>query len=85
MDSLCATIESVSSLLELFRGRASIISNRTVYTFVGEGLDPVHLTYRELDLRAKAVASELQRVSQPGDRALLLFPAGLDFVTAFFQ
>ncbi len=41
------------------------------------------LSYRELDLRARRVAAALGRVCAPGDRALLLFPEGVDFAAAF--
>lgn len=41
------------------------------------------LSYRELDLRARCVAAALGRVCVPGDRALLLFPDGVDFAVAF--
>jgi acyl-CoA synthetase (AMP-forming)/AMP-acid ligase II len=41
------------------------------------------LSYRELDLAARCVATGLARVCRPGDRALLLFPEGIDFAVAF--
>jgi acyl-CoA synthetase (AMP-forming)/AMP-acid ligase II len=41
------------------------------------------LTYGELDQRARAVSAELVNASEPGDRVLLLFPPGLEFVVAF--
>jgi acyl-CoA synthetase (AMP-forming)/AMP-acid ligase II len=48
------------------------------------GLEIGHLTYADLDLRARAIAAGLQKISSAKDRILLLFPPGLDFVTAFF-
>ena len=42
------------------------------------------LTYAELDKQARIIAAQLQKISTPGDRALLLYPAGLDFLKAFF-
>ncbi|MFJ8630147.1 fatty acyl-AMP ligase [Streptomyces sp. NPDC093568] len=42
------------------------------------------LTYSELDARARRLAVRLHRGGvEPGDRAVLLYPAGLDFLTAF--
>jgi acyl-CoA synthetase (AMP-forming)/AMP-acid ligase II len=41
------------------------------------------LSYRELDLAARRVAAALATVCAPGDRALLLFPEGIDFAAAF--
>jgi len=34
--------------------------------------------------RAQAIGSELQALAAPGDRAMLLFPPGLEFIPAFF-
>ncbi|KIH99630.1 hypothetical protein LP52_07010 [Streptomonospora alba] len=42
------------------------------------------LSYGELAERARAVAAPLREIAAPGDRALLLFPPGLDFVVALF-
>ncbi|MEU5881412.1 fatty acyl-AMP ligase [Spirillospora sp. NPDC047279] len=41
------------------------------------------LTYGELDRAARAVAARLLEFAGPGDRALLQFPAGPEFVPAF--
>ena len=41
-------------------------------------------TYAELDRRARAIAAWLQSLGLQGERALLLYPAGLDFIAAFF-
>ncbi len=38
----------------------------------------------DLDRRARAIAVQLRAHCVPGDRALLVFPAGLDFLTSFF-
>src|SRR5262249_13614875 len=46
--------------------------------------DEHNLTYGTLDRRATALAARLQRICAPGDRALLLYGPGLDYVTAFF-
>jgi len=56
-----------------------------VFTFLGDGeAEADRLTYGELDRRARAIAAALEATCAPGDRALLLFPPGLDFVAAFF-
>lgn len=41
------------------------------------------LSYGELDQHAREIASHLLQTLEPGDRALLVYPAGLEFVTAF--
>ena len=38
----------------------------------------------ELDRRARVIAARLQLELSPGDRALLVYPAGLEFIAAFF-
>jgi acyl-CoA synthetase (AMP-forming)/AMP-acid ligase II len=46
--------------------------------------DEVQLTYGQLHAAAQAIAGNLQDQTCPGDRALLCFPPGLEFITAFF-
>ena len=41
------------------------------------------LTWSQLSARAEAVAAELGEVARPGERAALLMPQGLDYVTGF--
>ncbi|MFJ3925005.1 fatty acyl-AMP ligase [Streptomyces sp. NPDC090022] len=75
-----------SSVLHLLRRHAAERPNRTAVTFVHDLEAPdgaQSLTYAELDAEARRVASWLQEHCAPGDRALLLHPAGLPFVTAF--
>jgi acyl-CoA synthetase (AMP-forming)/AMP-acid ligase II len=47
------------------------------------GVAGQRLSYSELDRSARSIAAWLQQRCRPGDRALLLFPAGLDFTQAF--
>jgi acyl-CoA synthetase (AMP-forming)/AMP-acid ligase II len=42
------------------------------------------MTYGEIDRQARAVAVALQRDGLEGERALLLYPSGLPFVSAFY-
>ena len=76
-----------SSLVELVRSRAREKDTRASYTFLdggGQSSGEQSLTCSELDERARAVAATLANVASPGDRALLLYPPGLDFIPAFF-
>jgi acyl transferase domain-containing protein/acyl-CoA synthetase (AMP-forming)/AMP-acid ligase II/acyl carrier protein len=74
-----------SNFVELFRRRSAIQNSQTAFIFLENGEDEAgRLTYGELDLQAQAIAATLQERVQPGDRALLLYPAGLDFISAFF-
>ena len=46
--------------------------------------DHASLTYAQLDRRARAIAACLQDMGVAGQCVLLVYPPGLDFVTAFF-
>ncbi|MFD0313329.1 SDR family NAD(P)-dependent oxidoreductase [Streptomyces flavalbus] len=49
----------------------------------GEG-EPQRLTNAEVDLRARAIAAVLRERFPVGERALILCPAGLDYMVSFF-
>ena len=53
------------------------------YLYDGEE-DVQRLTYRQLDQQARKIASELACRSLCGERVLLLYPSGLQFVAALF-
>ncbi len=75
--------EQPQTLHALLAQRAAIFGDQTAYTYLGVHGDDV-VSYAELNRRAKAIAVEVRKVAKPGDRALLVFPAGLDFITSFF-
>ncbi len=76
---------SCDSLVDLLRRRAETCGQKQAFCFVSaDGSDEASLSYVELDERARAIAAELQAIAPPGARALLLYPPGLDFVSAFF-
>jgi amino acid adenylation domain-containing protein len=55
------------------------------YSFLlDEDTQPDSLTYGHLDWRARAIAAMLQRQAACGERVLLLYPPGLDYLAAFF-
>ena len=47
-------------------------------------VEDLQLTYAQLDRRARAIAARLSDLGMHGERVLLLFPPGLDFVVGFF-
>jgi len=72
------------SFIDVVRERAGRLGERCAFTFLGDGEAPSELlTYREVDRKARSIAADLQRRGTAGERVLLLFPPGLDFVTAF--
>src|SRR5436305_10231105 len=74
-----------STLVDLLRWRALHQPDRLAYTFLLDGeTSELHLTYRELERRALAIAAALRLARAKGGRALLLYPPGLDFIEGFF-
>jgi FkbH-like protein len=43
-----------------------------------------NLNFPQLDLRARAIAAQLQESLKPRDRVILTFPPGIEFIAAFF-
>jgi acyl-CoA synthetase (AMP-forming)/AMP-acid ligase II len=77
--------ETCSTLVELLRERAVQGGDRLAYSFLEDGVsEGERLTFRELDEHARRIAGWLQASHAKAERALLLFPAGLDFLKAFF-
>ena len=75
--------EPPRTLHALLAQRAAMFGDRTAYTYLGvQGNDVI--SFAELNRRAQAIAGRVLQVAKPGDRALLVFPAGLDFITSFF-
>ncbi|MEM8866549.1 MAG: AMP-binding protein, partial [Planctomycetota bacterium] len=74
-----------TDLVGLLRQRATRQPHQRAFTFLVDGdNERQHVTYEQLDQRARAVAVDLQSRGLAGERALLLYPSGLDFVAAFF-
>ncbi|WP_416336925.1 fatty acyl-AMP ligase [Crocosphaera sp. UHCC 0190] len=78
-------IESPSNLLDLLRWRAINQSTQKAYTFLQNGeTELVNLTYQDLDLQARNIAAKMQSLGVAGERALLLYSPGIEFISAFF-
>jgi acyl-CoA synthetase (AMP-forming)/AMP-acid ligase II len=81
----CLPAQSCSTFVELLRRRASADRDRTAYSFLADAATVTGaLTYGELDHQARAIAATLQAFGLAGERALLLYPPGLDYVAALF-
>ncbi|MEB3370990.1 fatty acyl-AMP ligase [Saccharopolyspora mangrovi] len=73
------------ALPDTLQRRSAADAGRRAYVFLDEhGQEQSVLTYGDLHARALAVASRLRQLCRPGDRAVLLFPPGLDFIVAYF-
>lgn len=74
-----------SNLLTLLRARQAADPRRVLFSFLdNNGLTCAELTARALDERARAIAALLQARGMHGQRALLAYPAGPEFVVALF-
>jgi acyl-CoA synthetase (AMP-forming)/AMP-acid ligase II len=73
------------SLVDLLDRRAAENPDAVAFGFVPERNGPhLQLAYAELHRRSRVVAGRLGQRATKGDRALLMFPPGLDFIVAFF-
>jgi len=74
-----------SNFVQMLRGRAEEQPNTVAYTFLVDGdRQEARLTCAELDARARKLGGLLQEKKLAGERALLLYPPGLDYIAAFF-
>ena len=72
-------------MVRVLQRRAALTPDRVALRFLAETPEQVMvLSYRELDQRARTIAGALQAQADVGDRAVLLFPSGPDYVAAFF-
>lgn len=58
--------------------------DRTAFILEKMGCQPISLSYAQLHSRSNAVAAWLRQQVAAGDRVVLAFPNGLDFVVSFF-
>ena len=76
--------KDVPNLVELLRSRARELDDSRAFTFLRDGRhEGARLSYRDLDVKARALAARLRQLGLEGHRAILLYPPGADFVTAF--
>jgi len=73
-----------SDLVALLRQRAFMTPDACAYVFLADGgSSEQSISYGQLDARARVIAVQLQALGKAGERALLLYPAGLDYIVAF--
>ncbi|HWU86520.1 MAG TPA: amino acid adenylation domain-containing protein, partial [Kofleriaceae bacterium] len=76
---------AVSNLVELLEQRAAERSQGTGFTFLVDGeRQEAHLSFGDLHRNACAIAALLQSKVPAGARVVLLYPPGLDYISAFF-
>lgn len=78
--------QTARTLVELLRQQADRYEDKVAFTFSynGDGADESRLTYRELDVKARAIAAKLQQHGAAGQRVLVFCRPGLDAITGYF-
>ncbi len=78
-------ISKDQNLLEILENRARSNAGEVLYTFLNDGEEEaLTLTYDQLLQKTLQIASRLHSFNARKDRALLLYPPGLDYIAAFF-
>ena len=74
-----------NTLIDLLNYRTLDQPEQKTYTFLQDGeTETDSLTYQILEQQAKAIAANLQSLDAKGERVLLLYPPGLEFMAGFF-
>lgn len=74
-----------TNIVDRLRYWAAEKSEKRSFAFLSNGVEiDGDWTFAELDVRARAIAEALQRRKLAGERALLLYSPGLDFIAGFF-
>jgi len=75
----------ISTLVDLVQYRKDTEPDRNIFTFLVDGEDiKIIQNYQEFEERARAIAATLQKKYKPGDRMIMLFQPGINFIDAFF-
>ncbi|MCJ8282401.1 MAG: AMP-binding protein [Rivularia sp. ALOHA_DT_140] len=75
----------IKNLVDLLCYRNEYQPLNTAFTFLPKGeTEELSITYQELDKKARVIAVTLQSMNTRGERALLIYQPGLEFIAAFF-
>ena len=78
-------IQNSKTILDILNWRAIHQSDKIAFTYLVDGeLDQQTITYAELVTKSKALAASLQEQNLANQRAVLLYPSGIEFIIAFF-
>jgi acyl transferase domain-containing protein/acyl-CoA synthetase (AMP-forming)/AMP-acid ligase II/acyl carrier protein len=83
--SVCVPTPPGRTLVEILRERALDRPTANAFTYLVDGeTQEIRWDYEQLDVRARSIAAHLQCIGAAGQRVLLLYPPGLDFIAGFF-
>ncbi|WP_157205628.1 non-ribosomal peptide synthetase/type I polyketide synthase [Methylomonas koyamae] len=75
----------VADLMGLLEYRAETQPDFPIYRYLRDGEDVAEtLSFAEVALKAKTVAAALQGVAAAGERVMLLYLPGIEFITSYF-
>lgn len=70
---------------DILKSRAQLTPKRVAYIYLNDGEDDEEIiTYSQLDMAAENIARKLLTTHHRGERALMLFPPGTDFIKALY-
>ncbi len=77
--------ENLVSLLQFRSSDSSGTADSLAFTHMENGEEVSGtVSFRELDQHARSIGGYLQKMIQPGDRVLLVYPPSLEYIAAFF-
>ncbi len=71
------------TFVDILRNRAENNPDQKAFTFIKNDGN-LKLTYSELDKRISRIAGKLQAMELEGERVLLLYPPGFDYIIGYF-
>ena len=83
LDSVHDSYRIRETLTDVLAAQASERPESLAYEFIADDRARSTLTYGELFAETERIAAGLQQFARPGERALLIYPAGIEFVSAF--
>ena len=80
-----SSLFGLSNWVDMVQYRAQVQPEDSAFIYLTDGVsNELLLTNRELDRRSRAIGAWIQKHNLSGERVLLLYPPGLDFIAAFF-
>ncbi|MEU7137699.1 amino acid adenylation domain-containing protein [Streptomyces sp. NPDC046261] len=77
-------VSPATGIVEIARRHAALTPDRPAYAFLPDGeTETVRFTFAGIDLRARAVAAALQGRGLAGERVLVAYPSGPQYVQSF--
>lgn len=78
------TLSKYQSIVDIAKQQSWKNPDKVAFTFLQDGAGSDNSwTYQVLDEKARSIAAQLQEQKLQGERALLLYPQGLEFIAAF--